>query len=82
MQQDGVRATLGASKRSAPWTTELSEYDGATDIEFNPKKSANCQACSCALYCTMSRNKKLDVLREPDSFIRIVGRLAQTHAYY
>ena len=29
---------------------ELSDYQWFTDIEFNPKKSVNCQARSAAVY--------------------------------
>jgi hypothetical protein len=42
----------------APHTTfleRLDAYDGFTDIEFNPKKSLNCQARSCALFVSLSR---------------------------
>ena len=29
---------------------DLNEFDAFTDIEFNPKRSFNCQAKSCALF--------------------------------
>ena len=32
---------------------QLLEYDAFTDIEFNPEKSINCQAKTCALYRAM-----------------------------
>lgn len=32
------------------WLTRLYVYAGFTDIEFNPKRSINCQARSCALF--------------------------------
>jgi hypothetical protein len=38
----------------------LSEYDGFTDIEFNPLKSLNTQARSCALYVALARTRTLD----------------------
>lgn len=39
---------------------DLSEYDGFTDIEFNPKKSINCQARSCALYVALYKRGLLN----------------------
>jgi hypothetical protein len=36
---------------------EIEKYDGFSDIEFNPKKSINCQAFSAALFVSMSKNK-------------------------
>lgn len=35
----------------------LSVYDGFSDIEFNEKKSINCQAYSLALFCSLLKNK-------------------------
>ena len=39
---------------------EIIYYKGFTDIEFNPKKSINCQAYSAALYCSLRRNNLLN----------------------
>lgn len=39
----------------------LHRYAGFTDIEFNPEKSINCQARSCATYVSLDR---LDLLAE------------------
>jgi hypothetical protein len=39
----------------------LQHYAGFTDIEFNPEKSINCQARSCATYVALDR---LDLLTE------------------
>jgi hypothetical protein len=36
-------------------TDKLVEYNAFTDIEFNPKKSFNCQAYSAALYISAIR---------------------------
>lgn len=38
----------------------LAKYAGFTDIEFNPEKSVNCQARSCALFVTLYQRKILD----------------------
>lgn len=38
----------------------IRSYDGFTDIEFNSRKSLNCQARACAQFVSMSRRKLLD----------------------
>nr|MBC8551978.1 hypothetical protein [Candidatus Brocadiales bacterium] len=40
----------------------LQEYDGFSDIEFNPKKSINCQARSCALAVALELRGDLDLI--------------------
>lgn len=48
---------------------EVQEWDAFTDIEFNPKKSLNCQARSVALFCSVAKRGQLDaVLKCPVSF--------------
>lgn len=45
-------------------------YAGFTDIEFNPKKSVNCQARSCALFVALMQSDLLDcAIKSPESFI-------------
>ena len=39
----------------------IKKYVFFTDIEFNPKKSLNCQAKSAALYVSLHRKKILDI---------------------
>lgn len=41
---------------------DLSSYDWFTDIEFNPKKSINCQARSVAVYKLLQKENRFDVL--------------------
>lgn len=57
------------------WLKRLLAYSGFTDIEFNPSKSINCQARSCALFVSMMR---LDLLEEsiliPKNFVEIAKR--------
>ena len=49
-------------------------YDGFTDIEFNPEKSINCQARSCALFVSLVRKGFLeDAISTPARFIEIVS---------
>jgi hypothetical protein len=46
------------------------DYRGFTDIEFNPTKSLNCQARSCALYVALRRSGRLNlVVSSPASFM-------------
>lgn len=46
------------------------DYDGFSDIEFNPKKSINCQAHSVALYMSLSKNRVLEIaLDNPEEFL-------------
>lgn len=48
-------------------------YQGFTDIEFNPKKSINCQAYSVALFCAIKHAGLLDqALKCPDSFMEVL----------
>lgn len=46
--------------RSSEWDSDVLRYTGFTDIEFNPKKSLNCQARSCALFVALARRGELD----------------------
>lgn len=44
----------------------LLQYDVFTDIEFNHKKSINCQARSAAIYKTLMQRKMVEeVIEEP-----------------
>ncbi|GIB79984.1 hypothetical protein VCSRO48_3462 [Vibrio cholerae] len=51
---------------------ELYKFDGFSDIEFNPKKSINCQAHAAALFVSLSSAGALEeALSSPDLFLRI-----------
>ena len=45
---------------------EILKYDAFTDIEFNPKKSVNCQARSAALFVALSRSGLIDFSMKRD----------------
>lgn len=61
--------------------SELVRYDGFTDIEFNPKKSINCQAYSVALYVSLRQRKLLDeALDSPDGFLSLMRRYTTVNA--
>jgi hypothetical protein len=49
-------------------------YAGFTDIEFNPERSINCQARSCALLVTLMKNGWLDeAVSSPRAFIELLS---------
>lgn len=48
---------------------EVTSWEAFTDIEFNPKKSLNCQARSVALFCSLVERQMLEVaMRSPEGF--------------
>ena len=53
----------------------LVEREAFTDIEFNPEKSLNCQARSCALYVALLKNGGLrDTASDPTAFLGMLRR--------
>lgn len=42
------------------WLKRLGKLDGFTDIEFNPERSVNCQARSCAFFVALEKRHLLD----------------------
>jgi hypothetical protein len=60
------------------WLTRLSNYVGFTDIEFNPARSVNCQARSCALFMSLMKRTMLkDTIRSPNAFVALLSE----HSY-
>lgn len=56
---------------------ELIKFNTFTDIEFNPKKSINCQARACAILVSLYKMDLLEkVLNSKDNFIDIVYKKA------
>lgn len=52
---------------------ELMQYETFTDIEFNPKKSLNCQARTCAILVSLAKQDLLDkAINSKEDFIKIV----------
>lgn len=51
---------LKALQRQPALAERLADYDGFTDIEFNPQRSRNCQAASAALYVALLNRQELD----------------------
>ena len=56
------------------WLTKhILKYAGFTDIEFNPERSINCQARSCALLVTLLKNDWIDeAVSSPEAFIGLL----------
>jgi hypothetical protein len=51
------------------------KYAGFTDIEFNPAKSINCQARSCALFVVLMDEGLLDeAVQSPESFVNTMKK--------
>ena len=58
---------------------KILEYNAFTDIEFNPLKSINCQARSCAVFVSLYKQNILEVaLESKESFLDI---LLNTESY-
>ena len=51
---------INALKQNETLTNEIMSYDAFTDIEFNPKKSINCQARSAAMFVGLKKANQLD----------------------
>ena len=55
----------------------LCQYQAFTDIEFNPKRSVNCQARSCALHVALLQRDGpdyFDRVDKPDEFLSMLKR--------
>lgn len=62
-------------------TSSLHNYAAFTDIEFNPKRSINCQARSCALFVALRHRNILDeALADKDSFLQVLKEFGITPA--
>ncbi|PCH58878.1 MAG: hypothetical protein COC14_00160 [Burkholderiaceae bacterium] len=64
---------INALNQNEKYKDEVLSYRGFTDIEFNPKKSINCQAYSVALFVSLERSGKLKAaLKTPEMFLDAV----------
>lgn len=63
---------INALVQNKRMSEDVREFDGFSDIEFNPKKSINCQAHAVALYISLFKNSLLgESLSSPESFLEI-----------
>jgi hypothetical protein len=70
---------LSALRQAPALSEQLLEYDGFTDIEFNPERSLNCQAASAALFVSLSRRGELnEVMATPANFLCRLSDAAAT----
>lgn len=63
---------INALMENPELAAELVQYDGFTDIEFNPDKGVNCQAEAAALYVTLSRRGVLEQCRNFEEFLNLI----------
>lgn len=74
---------LSALKSHQEYLKRLYEFKGFTDIEFNPQKSINCQARTCALLVSLLKLNALDSsLKSQRDFIDMISAdsMQQTHS--
>ncbi|HEY0147896.1 MAG TPA: hypothetical protein VGB70_02720 [Allosphingosinicella sp.] len=73
---------INALLKNPDLASSVTDYDGFTDIEFNPEKSINCQARSVALYCALYHTDRLEAsLSSRESFLSLYqGRVSNPHA--
>ena len=65
---------LNALRKNLHAIEELDNFDAFTDIEFNPKKSINCQAYSVALFKSLQgRGLLIDALSSKEAFLDVIG---------
>jgi len=59
--------------RYRDWAPKLYAYRGFTDVEFNPYRSVNCQARSCALFLSLLKCDLLDeATQSPKTFVNLL----------
>ncbi len=64
---------INALKQNEILAKKVLQYGAFTDIEFNPKKSINCQAYSAALYVSLYYSSKLNnCVKSPNDFLKII----------
>tara|TARA_B100000242_G_scaffold256863_1_gene200450 strand:+ start:1155 stop:1826 length:672 start_codon:yes stop_codon:yes gene_type:complete len=63
---------LNALNQNIEIKENLLNFNAFTDIEFNPKKSYNCQAFSAALFCSFYKKRiSLDEIESKETFNKI-----------
>lgn len=63
---------INALLKNPDLADNITNYDGFTDIEFNPERSINCQARSAALFCALVRANKINfALDSRDNFLSL-----------
>lgn len=71
---------LNALYQNKSLTDAVMQYEAFTDIEFNPKKSYNCQAYSVALFVSLNKKGLLKhALSSPDTFKELLKKQEENH---
>ena len=64
---------INALRSNKELANEVIKYNSFTDIVFNPKKSFNCQARSCAIFVSLYNNSLLEkALKSKESFLEVI----------
>ena len=64
---------INVLNRNEQLAKEVLKFDAFTDIEFNPKRSYNCQAEACSIYVSLVRRDLLEkALNSVENFKEIV----------
>jgi hypothetical protein len=65
---------IGALLQQREALAPLSRYAAFSDIEFNPDRSINCQARSCALFVALTKSNLLDeAMSSAAAFVRLMN---------
>lgn len=65
---------LQALSQNTSLSNQLFEFQGFSDIAFNPAKSLNCQARAAALFVNLVKSKKIErVLSDRDYYLSLVS---------
>lgn len=69
-----INAVFKNIENNANEYQKILDYNVFTDIEFNPLKSINCQARSCAVFVSLYQKKLLEIaLESRDAFLDILS---------
>lgn len=72
---------INALNQNVQFHNELMKYQTFTDIEFNPKKSINCQAYSIAMFVALAKRNLLGNIRNPNDFLEFYKKFQVSNAY-
>ncbi|MDI9691731.1 hypothetical protein QM268_04585 [Acinetobacter baumannii] len=62
---------INALKKHEELHQDLIQYNYFTDIEFNHKKSINCQAHAIAMFISLYKKNLLNTIRDPEVFLNL-----------
>lgn len=65
---------INAIHQNPALATQVIQYEGFSDIEFNPEKSFSCQARSAALYVALKKTSMLNIaLSGKEAYLQIIS---------